>query len=156
MAELLINSPTGEQVIQIIDDSGGYFDLSLVLWDTRRDGAMPPVTLGKMQLVDNQLVALDDYLPAHAAAIYAKTVPDEVPIAAACEALISAGLYDAIDTYIHTLTAVDKIWWERAEVINRRFPLVAQVQVQLGLTDQQMDQLFIAAEQIRKQRAGEV
>lgn len=156
MDSLLVNSPSGEQVTVTVEDTGAYFDLSRVLWDTRTRGEMPLITLGKMQLVDNQLVTLDDYLPDHAAAVYAKTVPDEVPMTAACEALISAGLYDAIDTYIHTLTAVDKIWWERAEVINRRFPLVAQVQVQLGLTDQQMDQLFIAAEQIRKQRAGQV
>lgn len=117
---------------------------------------MPTVTLGKMQLVDNQLITLDDFLPAHAAAIYAKTVPDEVPMTAACEALINAGLYETIDAYINTLTAIDKNWWVRSAVINRRFPLVAQVQTQLNLTDQQIDQLFIAAEIIRKQRAGQV
>lgn len=154
MASLLVNSPTGEQIIQIIDDSGAYFDPSRVLWDTRTRGEMPPVTLGKMQLIDNELVTLDDFLPAHSAAIYAKSVPQEVPMTAACEALINAGLYDAIDTYIQTLTAVDRVWWQRSDVINRAFQLVAQVQTQLGLTDQQMDQLFISAEQIRKQRAG--
>ncbi|WP_230139390.1 hypothetical protein, partial [Campylobacter jejuni] len=74
----------------------------------------------------------------------------------ACEALINAGLLETINNYIGTLTAVDIEWWERTAVINRRFPLVAQVQVQLGLTDQQMDQLFIAAEEIRKQLAGQV
>lgn len=156
MAELLINSPTGEQIIQIIDGSGAYFDPSRVLWDTRTRGEMPPVTLGKMQLVGNELVTLDDFIPAHAAAIYAKTVPQEVPMTAACEALINAGLYDSIDSYIQTLGAVDKIWWQRSDVINRLFPLVSQVQTQLGITDEQMDQLFISAEQIRKQRAGEI
>lgn len=156
MASLLVNSPSGEQIIVSVDESGNYFDMSRVLWDTRVRGEMPPVTLGKMQLVDNELVTLDEFLPAHAAAIYAKTVPQEVPMTAACEALINAGLYDAIDGYIQTLTAVDKIWWQRSDVINRLFPLVAQVQAQIGITDQQMDQLFISAEQIRKQRAGEI
>jgi len=156
MDSLLINSPTGEQIIQKIDDTGYYYDQSRVLWDTRTRGEMPTVTLGKMQLVDNQLVTLDDFLPAHAAAIYAKTVPDEVPMTAACEALINAGLHETIDAYINTLTAIDKNWWDRSAVINRSFPLVAQVQTQLNLTDQQMDQLFIAAETIRKQRAGQV
>lgn len=156
MDSLLVNSPSGEQVIVSVDESGAYFDAARVLWDTRARGEIPPVTLGKMQLINNQLVTLDEFLPDHAAAIYAKTVPDEVPMTAACEALINAGLYDAIDTYIQTLTVVDKIWWQRSDVINRLFPLVSQVQAQLGLTDQQMDQLFIAAEQIRKQRAGQV
>lgn len=156
MASLLVDSPSGEQVFKDIDDTGFYFDPSSVLWDTRVDGKMPPVTLGKMQRIGNQLVTLDEYLPSHAAAIYAKTVPDEVPITAACEVLIDNGFYDAVDGYIQTLSAVDKIWWGRSSMVNRRFPLVAQVQVHLGLTDQQMDQLFIAAEQIRKQRAGEV
>lgn len=156
MDKLLINSPTGEQITIDVDDSGSYFDPSRVLWDTRAHGEMPPLTLGKMQRAGNELVTLNDFLPAHATVIYAKTVPDEVPMTAACEALLNAGLYDAIDGYIQTLPAVDKIWWQRADVINRRFPLVAQVQAQLGLTDQQMDQLFIAAEQIRKQRAGQV
>jgi len=156
MGKLLIDSPTGEQITIDVDESGSYFDQSRVLWDTRAHGEMPPLTLGKMQRVGNELVTLDDYLPAHAAVIYAKTVPDEVPMTAACEALINAGLYETIDAYINTLTAIDKNWWDRSAVINRRFPLVAQVQVQLNLTDQQIDQLFIAAEQIRKQRAGEI
>lgn len=156
MRELLIISPTGEQTIILIGDSGAYFDPARVLWDTRQRGEMPPVALGKMQLIDNKLVEAEDYLPEHAAAIYAKTVPQEVPMTAACEALINAGLYDAIDGYIQTLTAVDKVWWQRAEAVNRRFPLVAQVKENLGLTDQQIDQLFIDAEQIRKQRSGEI
>lgn len=154
MYKLLINSASGEQVIEYVDSTGSYYDQSRVLWDERIRGDMPSVALGKMQLVNNQLVTLYEYLPEHAAAIYAKTVPAEVPMTAACEALVNAGLYDAIDTYIQTLPAVDRIWWQRSDVINRAFPLVSQVQAQLALTDQQMDQLFIAAEQIRKQRSG--
>lgn len=156
MASLLVDSPSGEQIAVTVEDTGAYFDLSRVLWDTRLHGEMPPVTLGKMQRVGNELITLDDFLPEHAAAIYVKTVPDEVPITAACEALINAGLLETINNYIGTLSAVDIEWWERTAVINRRFPLVAQVQIQLGLTDQQMDQLFISAEQIRKQRAGQI
>ena len=156
MAKLLVNSPTGEQIITEISESGDYFDRSKVVWDERYNGDMPNITLGKMYFDDGGLKTLPDYLPAHAAAVYSKTVPQEVPITAACEALINAGLYDAIDGYIQTLSAVDKIWWQRSDMINRAFPLVAQVQAQLGLTDQQIDQLFIAAEQIRKQRAGEI
>jgi len=156
MASLLINSPSCEQILVEVDATGSYYDQSRVIWDERTDGPMPEITLGKMQRVGNELVTLPDFLPEHAAAVYQKNFPVEVPMTAACEALINAGLYDAIDGYIQTLTAVDKIWWQRSDVINRLFPLVSQVQTQLGLTDQQMDQLFISAEQIRKQRAGEI
>lgn len=156
MAKLLVNSPSGEQIITEISESGDYFDRTKVVWDERYHGDMPNITLGKMYFDDGGLKTLSDYLPEHTAAVYSKTVPQEVPMTAACEALINAGLYDAIDGYIQTLSAVDKIWWQRSDVINRRFPLVAQVQAQLNLTDQQMDQLFISAEIIRKQRAGQV
>lgn len=156
MYKILFDSPSGEQMIEYLDATGSYYDQNKVLWDERQRGTMPQIKLGKMQLVGNDLVTLEEFLPAHAAAIYAKSVPSEVPMTAACEALINAGLYDSIDGYIQTLPAVDRIWWQRSDVINRLFPLVAQVQAQLSLTDQQMDQLFIAAEQIRKQRAGEV
>lgn len=156
MAELLVDHPSGEQMVITIDATGSYFDQTKVLWDTRRDGAMPTVTLGKMQRGGNELVTLPDFLPEHAAAVYAKSFPVEVPITAALEALINAGLYDDIDTYINTLSVVDRVWWQRAEKIHRAFPLVETVRQELNLTNEQIDQLFLAAEQIRKQRAGEI
>ncbi len=72
MANLLVNSPSGEQTIIEINDSGSYFDLARVLWDTRKQGEMPEVTLGKMQLAGNKLITLADYLPEHAAYITKK------------------------------------------------------------------------------------
>lgn len=156
MASLLVELPSGEQAVIEIDYSGGYYDLTKVLWDTRWDGAMPPVALGKMQRSGNELITLADFIPEHSAAIYTKNFPVEVPITAASEALINVGLYATVDAYIATLSDVDKIWWQRAERIHRAFPLVETVRVALGLSNQQIDELFIAAEQIRKQRAGEI
>ena len=156
MYKLLINSPSGEQIIEHVELSGSYYDQSKVLWDERTQGEMPPIEPGKMQLIGGSLIASEDYLPAHVAATYAKTVPVEVPMAAAREALIDAGLHDIIDNYIKTLSAKDQIWWEFSQHIHRLFPLVGQVKTQLNMTDAQIDQLFIAAEQIRKQRAGEI
>lgn len=156
MFKLLVNSPSGEQLIEYVDETGSYYDTSKVLWDERKRGPMPPVELGKMQLVGNDLITLDEYLPSHAAAVYARSVPAEVPMTAAREALIDAELLDAIDAYIQTLGQKDIVWWQFSQSINRQFPLVEQVKVALAMTDQQIDQLFIAAERIRKQRAGEV
>lgn len=156
MCKLLVKLPSGEQSIEIIDESGTYYDQSSVLWDTRQRGEMPQITLGKMQLIDNQLITLDDYLPEHAAAIYAKGIPVEVPMTAAREALINAGLIDLIDQYVATQSPVDIMWWDKATTIFRSFPLVEGARVALGLSQNQIDELFIAAENIRKARSGEV
>ena len=49
MAKLLVNSPHGEQTLIEIDDSGWYFDESLVIWDSRADGDLPEdIELGNM------------------------------------------------------------------------------------------------------------
>lgn len=156
MAKILVNLPSGEQATVTVDDSGGYFDQSAVEWDERTDGPMPEITLGKMQRVGNALETLPDFIPAHAAAMYQKTFPVEVPMTAALEALMNAGLYAPINAYIQSLSQIDQMWWTRAEKIHRQFPLVETVRVALSLTNEQIDNLFIAAEQIRKQRAGEV
>lgn len=156
MAKLLVNSPSGEQELLDIDDTGSYFDAALVVWDERTDGTIPEIILGKMQRVGNELVTLADFLPVHAAAVYQKNFPLEVPMPAALEALINAELYDAVDAYMQTLGTVDRVWWQRADKINIYFPLVEKVRIALGLTKEQLEELFLAAEQIRKQRAGEI
>lgn len=68
MIRLLVNAPTGKQEIIFIDESGSYFDPARVLWDERVDGALPAVTLGKMQRTGNQLAELNDYLPSYISA----------------------------------------------------------------------------------------
>lgn len=68
MVKLLVNSPTGEQQLIMIDVGGEYFDMSLVEWDERTDGILPPdITLGKMVRNGEALDVLPDYLPDHAA-----------------------------------------------------------------------------------------
>lgn len=154
MAKLLVNQPSGLQELIELDETGKYYDESRVLWDERIDGPMPDITPGKMQRSGGILITLTDFLPEHAAAVYRANFPVEVPIASACEALINAGLYDSVNTYINTLDDVSKAWWQRTDKIHRLFPMVETVRADLNLTNQQIDDLFIAAEQIRKQRAG--
>lgn len=156
MCKLLVTLPGGEQAIIDIDATGEYYDLSRVLWDTRRRGEMPPVTLGKMQLVDGNLVTLDDFLPDHSAAVYAESVPTEVPMTAAREALINAGLFNVVDQFITAQDPIDVVWWDKSTTIHRRFPLVERARIALGLSNEQIDELFIAAEIIRKERSFEV
>lgn len=156
MCKLLVTLPSGEQAIVHIDESGSYYDESLVLWDTRYRGEMPQITLGKMRLSDNQLITLDEYIPEHVAAVYAKSIPIEVPMTAAREALINAGLINLIDQYVASQPAIDVMWWDKATSIHRAFPLVERARIALGLSQNQIDELFIAAENIRKVRSSEV
>lgn len=155
MCKLLVKLPTGEQSIEVIDETGEYFDRSQVMWDTRKQGEMPQVEVGKMDLVDGVLVNTGEYLSDHAAAIYAKRVPAEVPMTAARQALIEAGLFDFIDQFMATQSQVDKMWWDKSTSIFRSFHLVETARTALGLTQTQIDDLFIEAERIRKLRSGE-
>ena len=67
MFKLLINAQSGEQKIEVITDTGAYYDQTKVVWDERADGAIPLITIGKMQRIGGILNTLADYLPAHAA-----------------------------------------------------------------------------------------
>jgi len=152
MPKLLINSPSGEQKLIEIGATGGYYDTTKVLWDESRDGDMPDITLGKMERSGNSLITLSDYIPEHAAAIYAKQVPDSVPMPAAKQALIEAGLMTDVETFVSTLTPSQKVWYTDSVFINKDDELVEQFRVSKGMSAKQISDLFIAADIINKQR----
>ena len=152
MPKLLINSPSGEQKLIEIGATGGYYDTTKVLWDESRDGDMPDITLGKMERSGNSLITLSDYIPEHAAAIYAKQIPDSVPMPAAKQALIEAGLMPDVETFVSTLTPSQKVWYTDSVFINRDDELVEQFRVSKGMSAKQISDLFIAADIINKQR----
>lgn len=65
-------------------------------------------------------------------------------------ALVRAGLYSGILDYIDTLPRDNEIrvWWETAENFVRDFPALLEVAEQLNLSDEQLDDLFLAASKI--------
>lgn len=66
MYQLLVNDPTGAQLLLEISQTGQYFDQSRVVWDTRIDGKLPKdIELGKMIRENKSLIKSDDYIPAH-------------------------------------------------------------------------------------------
>ncbi|MCB1949128.1 DUF4376 domain-containing protein [Nitrosomonas sp.] len=73
MPYLLVNAPSGRQEIIEIGSTGNYFDIASVIWDERIDGAMPAVTLGKMERSGSNLITLEDYTAPHLAAVLAET-----------------------------------------------------------------------------------
>jgi hypothetical protein len=60
-------------------------------------------------------------------------------------ALLSAGLLDQATTAVSTLGGAALITWEYASVWQRTDPLIVQLGVTLGLTPDQIDQLFATA-----------
>lgn len=71
MTLIIVNAPTGEQQKIEIDESGSYFDESLVIWDERKDKPLPEnYTLGKLARDENAGVyELPDYINGHSAYI---------------------------------------------------------------------------------------
>lgn len=65
MYKLLVDMSSGEQREIVVLDGGGFVGDGAVIWDERTDGAMPPITIGKMVKVGDALVEHADYLPAY-------------------------------------------------------------------------------------------
>lgn len=64
-------------------------------------------------------------------------------------ALLDAGLLDAVQNSIATMPGVEgeraRIDWEYAQEVRRDWPLIAYMAGDLGLSDEQVDGLFVAA-----------
>lgn len=88
-----------------------------------------------------------DTLPADPAVPY---VPAEVTMRQARLALLQAGKLADVDAAINALSEPQKsaarIEWEYSGTVRRRQPLVLALAPALGLTEAQLDALFVAAE----------
>lgn len=77
------------------------------------------------------------------------TVPQSVSMRQARLALLSAGLLSTVETSIDKLEEPDRsaalIEWEYATEMRRDRHLIAALAVEMSLTEQQIDDLFIAA-----------
>jgi len=146
MVKLLVNSPTGEQKLIEIDDSGWYFDESLVKWDTSIDGDLPEdIELGKMVREGNQLIKQAEFLPEHAAFMRSQLVPAKITKRQARLALLEAGLLSTVDSFVATQSAEVQIYWNDSQEIYRRHPLILSLSAELNLSESQVDDLFISA-----------
>ena len=79
----------------------------------------------------------------------APVVPVSISMRQARLALLQAGLLSAVEAAINDLTEPDKsaarIEWEYATEMRRDHALIAALAVEMQLSDQQIDELFIAA-----------
>lgn len=75
-------------------------------------------------------------------------VPEEITMRQARLALFGAGLLGAVDAAMNGLPSPTKevalIEWEYAATVRRKSPWIMQLGPALGLTPEQIDQLFIA------------
>lgn len=79
----------------------------------------------------------------------APNIPESVTMRQCHIALPDAGLLDAVKSSIATMPGTDgeraRIDWEYAQEVRRDWPLIDGLGSQLGMTDQQIDDLFVAA-----------
>lgn len=72
-------------------------------------------------------------------------VPEAVTPRQARLALLSAGLLEAVEAAFQHLPPSARIEWDYALQVRRDSPLIAALAPELGLTDEQVDELFIEA-----------
>ena len=86
------------------------------------------------------------------AAAYAASVPQSVTMRQARLALHAAGLLTSVNAAIAAIPEPDRtaasITWEFASSVDRGFGMVPQLAAALGMTETQIDDLFIAAAQL--------
>ncbi|GEM_PF-866833 len=79
----------------------------------------------------------------------APAVPESVTMRQCRIALLDAGLLEAVQSSIATMPGVEgeraRIDWEYALEVRRDWPLISYMAGDLGLTDEQVDGLFMAA-----------
>lgn len=73
------------------------------------------------------------------------TVPSSVSMRQARLALLQFGILATVNNAIAAGTEADKITWEYATEVNRNDALVQNLSVSLGLTEQDLDNLFLLA-----------
>jgi hypothetical protein len=141
---ILIDAPSGQQEAIDVGPGGGYFDPSRVLWDERTDGQLPPITLGGMIRVGGVLAFSQERMDQHNAAL-APAVPASVTMRQARLALYGAGLLPSVESAISAAGPVAQIEWSAAGEVFRSSGLVPQMGAALGLTEPQLDALFVQA-----------
>lgn len=74
--------------------------------------------------------------------------PKSVSIAQAKLALLAAGLLDKVDTAVANADRSVQIVWEYATRVERNSPLIDAMQGAVGLSDEQIDALFLEASRL--------
>lgn len=148
---LLVNTPDGIQDIIEVGEGGGYFDLSLVLWDERLDGPLPEgIIVGGMIREENSLVYSEEHMQATLAIVNKPSVPQNVSPRQIRQAMnrVPFGegtLREAVEAAIASGSQDIKDWYEFATEFSRQHEDVALLAVALNVSEEDLDNLWILA-----------
>lgn len=92
-------------------------------------------------------LSVDEQAALQAAADAPPIVPAVVTMRQARLALFYAGLIDAVNAAVQKAPPPDQIWWEYSTDVHRNHPIVDEITKGLGMTPEQVDQLFVLAAQ---------
>jgi hypothetical protein len=98
------------------------------------------LSLGNTPTQIDTVASLHDVLAKAGVPPYAPVTPRQARLA-----LNAAGLLDAVNAAVNAAGGATLITWEYATQIERNDPLISQIGSSLGLTDAQIDDLFIEA-----------
>lgn len=149
--KLLVNTPEGVQDIIVVGEGGGYFDLSLVLWDERLDGPLPDDTIiGGMIREENSLVYSEERMRATIDILNKPSVPQNVSPRQIRQAMnrVPFGettLREAVEAVISGGTQDIKDWYEFATEFYRQHEDVALLAEALNVSESDLDNLWILA-----------
>lgn len=148
MTKILFADLQGVQQLVEVGEGGGVCPDFVVLWDERTDGPVPEITINGMERVGDELIFSQALLDAYTPPV---TVPASVTMAQARKSIILAGIsIAAVDAALQAIPdeterALAIADWEYSADVIRANALVATMAPILGLSDEQLDQLFIAA-----------
>lgn len=145
--KLLIDLPGGDQQVITVAEGGGYYDDSAVLWDEGIDGTMPDITIGAMVREDESLVYSADRIALYQQAASALIVPASITPRQGMIILARYNLLTSVQTMLDGMSGQEgieaRIDFERANEWKRPWPLLNAMATSAGLSQEQVDQMFI-------------
>lgn len=137
VSALQIAVKTGE----LVEDYDGFYFFTYDIIDKFEDVVEDGEVLSKsaQEQAYLELIGLTTPEPTN------KPVPQVVEMRQARKVLIRAGLMTAVDNLVKSLDAESQVDWEYALTVERDHPIVKLAKTSLGLTDMQIDAMFIAA-----------
>ncbi len=129
---------------ELLDNLDGTYSLSYDIQDKFADIEVDGKVVTKEQQERECLAAFGIVIPDPTKA----PVPQMVEMRQARIALHRAGLLDDIETLIKTLDKEAQLEWEFALTVQRNHPLISIIKQVKGLTDEQIDDMFIEASKL--------
>lgn len=129
---------------ELVEDYDGTYFYTYDVVDKFKDITKDGVVLSKEEQEKACLETLGLKSPEPAR----KPVPQVVEMRQARRALARAGLLSLVDALVKTLDEEMQVEWEFALTVRMDHPIVALAKSSLGLTDEQIDDLFIVASKL--------